>query len=347
MGKDLLFLGAVCCVVVITAWRGWRFPISMSVPTVFAYGGLVLLIALLAVAALFMDGLLMAMVGVRAHLALLAFLPGVYMQKEDIQKIWDVLKYLLIVQMVFAIWSANYYGSQLSRQYFRVTGTFHNPNTLGLFCVTTQLFLLSANVPVFRRWLYWGVAMLLIIFTGSRTAIALALLVIIVYGVTCLQRKKDQCLLFGAALLCLPLLPMMLEWISGRDGVLYHLFDSGHRLGATWHYLMGAEPIQALLGKGLGSGTNTLWHLHRVTGIAAVGGFDNLLGNELLQGGVLLLSVMLAFVFSPWLRLRHRFLSIALPGVFLGASFGAPLWEVWPANILLLTLYGYLCNTHS
>jgi hypothetical protein len=339
LGKDVLFLLAIVCVLIIAIRKGWWLPVSKSLQTWLV---LILLIALLAVITLVRDGVWITLAGIRSHLALLAFLPGLFLRKNDIEKIWHWLKYLMILQIGFSIWAAIDWDGSFSRHIFRLTGTFHNPNTLGLFGVSVLIFLFLADVPVFRRWTYWGAGMAIIVFSGSRTAIASAIFVTVAYGFMHIQSVRNRRFFVGVLLLSVPFFPLFLEWLSGRDDMLFHLFDSNFRLGATWRYFVSVEPMQALLGEGLGRYTNTLYQLQGITGIPSVHGFDNLFGNELAQGGLLLLFSTLAFVFSPWLRLPHKFLSLALPGVVLGASIGVPLWEVWPANILLIALYGYL-----
>lgn len=350
LGKDILFLLALTCLFFLIR-RKCRPLLFRHSPIWFSYVILILIVVTLVIVTMIRDGYWLALIGIRAHLALLAFLLGMYLTKNDIKIIWQWLKYLLILQMGFAVWSAINWTGSFSRHIFRLTGTFHNPNTLGLFCVSGLIFLFFIDDSVLSRWFYWGSTLILIIFTGSRSAIALALFVTIVYGFMHIPRARDRYIVAGIFLLCTPFLLTFLEWISGRPDVLFHLFSSGQRLGATWDYMQNAERIQILLGQGMGKGSNLGYLMQGVMGIPPVPGFDQLLGIEFVQGGLLLLVFTLFFILSPFLQFPYRFLSLVLPGVVLGASIAIPVWEAWPANILLLALYGYLWggaeNTYS
>ncbi len=345
LGKDALLLMAIIYILAIIAQRGWRLPISKSSPVWHSFVFLLGLVGILAMIALVRDGYLVALIGARAHIALLAFFFGLFIRREDIEKIWDWCKYLLISQFIFSILAVMNWEGPYSRQYFRLTGTFHNPNTLSLFCATALIILFQSKIPNKSRWIYWGATILLVVFTGSRTGIALATIVTITYVFTCIQRVKIKYYFAGILLLCLPFFPMFLERTSGRPDMFTHLFDNGYRLGATWNYLQNTAPLQAIFGQGLGRGSTLLWLMQEFVDIPPVHGFDQLLGIELVQGGLLLLTTTLLFIISPLLRISNSFLSLVLPGVVLGASIALPVWEAWPANIILISLYGYASSS--
>jgi len=346
IGKDLLFLGSMLCVMFIVYQEKWQFPALKSSPIFVTFLLLVLIIAILFVTGLILGDFLIAIIGVRAHLAILAFVLGVYLREVDINKTWKFLKYLFILQVGFSIWAAAVYPNPISRQQFRITGTFNNPNTLGLFSVIVIVFLFVARISDFQRWLFWGISILLIIATGSRTSIAMAMLVSIIYLFVSIRQAKYRLLILAIILLCAPFIPLLLEWVSGRPDAITQLFNIDYRLGATWNYLVNAEPLQVLLGEGIGRGSNLLLQLDQTIGVSPVSGYDNLLGSEIVQGGAILLIITLTFFASPLLRFSNNFLSLALPALVLVASIGIPLWEVWPSNILIMALYGHLCSAY-
>ena len=100
IGKDMLFLGAVLCIVVLIVRQGWQFPASIFVPIILPYASLLVLIAFLAAVVFFQDGFWMAIIGARAHFALLAFLVGLHLSHKDMKMIWVGIFFLILYRAI-------------------------------------------------------------------------------------------------------------------------------------------------------------------------------------------------------------------------------------------------------
>lgn len=59
----------------------------------------------------------------------------------------------------------------------------------------------------------------------------------------------------------------------------------------------------------------------------------------------MLIVFTLAFLFSPILRSGQKFLPLVLSSVALLGIIMIPLLEVWPANLLVMMMYGYLARS--
>ena len=289
------------------------------------------------ISSVILDGYWYGIIGVRAHYSLFAFIFGIYFTRKEINYIFVWMFPVIIIQALFVITQLWLTGSP------RAVGTFHNPNTFGIFVIIFQIILFFAELQWAKRLLLWLVTIFLVISTGSRSAIGLSILLLVVFLWVNIETPRARVLVFGIFVALLPIFPKKVELISGRSNVFRNLIGEGARLNLTWEYIKSSPAIQLIFGLGLGKGTTLLPLLGNEVSLSIVPDHDQLIGNELIQGGIVLLIPMLLFFVSPIIRTCHSFLSMALPIVTLGAAISLPLLEAWPANILLFTLYGYFC----
>jgi len=344
ISKDVLFLAALLCVIVVIASRGWILPVSIRSNIVVAFILLLVIVVGLAGISFITNGVWVSLIGLRAHLALLSMILGWHVGTRGLKWIWFWIKPLLFVQLFFAI--VQYFGV-FTTNVSRSVGTFYNPNTLGIFVVVIQFLALIVEKRRWARWLYWGIGMFVVFLSGSRMALALALLILVIYAWAFLRNSSLQGLYAIVGIVGVPFVPVLLSKLTGRGNVFVDLFGEGNRLAATWNYLQSVQFEKVIVGEGLGMGTSLSWTLRGITGVQPIPSFDQLLGSILVQGGFILLLPTLAFIISPLLRYRYRFLTLTLPLLTIAAAIAIPLWETWPANIIILALFGYISKNES
>ncbi len=340
VGKDLLFICSLFFLLLHLAHSGWKISKFNESAVTITYLVLLALIPLLAIASLLHHGFWTVLAGLRLHLTLLAFLLGVYIDGAALRKIWIWLIPLFVVQFIFVL---------AQTEFYRTAGTFRNPNTFGLFLVVFLLPLFVFDFSPWFRFSAWGMAAFMLIRSKSRMAIILGLIVFGVYLWSRVRRRWIRWTVLGLLGLFYPYLVLALETITGREDLIND-FLRVRVLGMSRYFfrfaLESSNPfIRVLFGEGLGRGTKVLRMLAPVVGISPDWGwYDNQIGGLLVSGGLLLVLVTLAFVVSPILTSRRGYFSLALSAFTFAALWAIPLWEAWPANLLMLLLYGYFAN---
>ncbi len=337
IGKDILFVAALTSIFVYSVRSKNLATKNFHKSILWAYSTLIFVIGILIVASVISNNFWFGIIGARAHYSLFAFIFGISITKKKISNILVWLYPVIAIQAIFVILQLWLMDSP------RTVGTFHNPNTLGIFIVTFQIALFVVDMHWGKRLILWAVSIFLVISTGSRSAIGLSILLVLVFLWVNLDNPKTRVLVLGISVAFLPILPKLVELISGRSNAFQNLIGEGARLNLTWEYVNTISANLLLFGIGLGKGTTLLPLVGDAVNAAVVPHHDQLIGNELIQGGLVLLIPILLFFASPIIRTRHSFLSMALPIVTLGAAISLPLLEAWPANILLFALYGFIC----
>ena len=341
LGKDVFFLLALFFSMIVLYRRlkaCWSDDRPLTIDTYFFFF-LILIIAILAFRSLIQYGMWYTAVGLRANLALSAWIFGAIINHDSLLKIWRWITPLSIFQALIAILQATVVSVDPG---IRAVGTFFSPSTLGLFAAVFLLLTLNVNIKIWLRLVYGSIAILIVLLSRSRLAIGLTLILIYFYLWLHILPKRFRWLMIALIPLMVIVGLYLLEVLSGREDLFHNLFAEGVRLNATWKYAKNADFWKLFIGQGLGRGTALSWVTKEASTLRPVEGFDQQIGSSFVQGGLVLLITMMAFFLSPLIRRRHNFLSLALPTVMLGAMTATTVLETWPANILLMMLYGYI-----
>ena len=346
LGKDVFFLLSLFFSLSVLRERlkvCWPGDSRLTLGTLFFFF-LILIILILAFRSLIQYGIWYAAVGMRANLALTAWVVGFILSRESLLKIWRWITPLVLFQALLAIMQATMVSQDPG---IRAVGTFFSPSTLGLFAVVFLLLTLNANVKIWLRLFYGSIAILTVLLSRSRLAIGLTLILIYLYLWLRILPKRLRWLMFALVPLMVIVGPYLLEVLSGREDVFHNLFAEGVRLNSTWKYATNADFKKFFIGQGLGRGTALSWVTKEASTLRPAEGFDQQIGSSFVQGGIVLLIALIIFLMSPLLRRDYNFLSLALPAVTLGSMTATTVLEAWPANILLMMLYGYISKFES
>lgn len=344
LAKDVFLLSAIVCVMVVGLRKRWFVTALNSRSLILiAYINLLVLIGVLFVISVLRNDIWVATIGLRTHISLLVFFFGIFITKDRLHNLWKWLRPILFIQIGFATLQRWMHVQRLwPVEMQRSTGTFFEVNTFGIFLAACLIFIFFLEMNVLARWSYFGVTLILIILTRSRSAIFLALLIILVYAWSNLRHSYQRKVVIAALLFFVPLVPSALWVITKRPNVIQD-FLAIRGVGPL-NYLLSIHPIEAFIGKGLGLGTTLIYRITNSPDIQISDSFDNLVGSVLVQGGLLFLLFTLTFIVSPLRQSQRGFLDIVVPLFSLCASVMIPLWEAWPANLMVLILFGYIAG---
>lgn len=342
LGKDVFFLLAVACVLIIAIRQRWLTSVRRAkTPVWLIYLNLVGLIALMAIISLVRNGIWTAAIGIRAHLPILAFLVGVNIKKKELNQMWLWLRPMFLIEFVFAViqrWVQLMIEITYDGQ--RSSGTFFQINALSLLIVAFLIFLLYVDISRWARLSYVAIVFAMAVLTRSRMAILMCIVVIIIFGYTQLRSERLRKMVILGMILLIPAIPLVLGGLTGRYEIIRHFFEM--RGSGPIDYLFTSSFQEKFLGEGLGRGATLMYTVESASGVAPVSNFDTLIGSSLVQGGIPLVVFTMAFIISPLLRSASKYLPLALSTVALIGSIMIPLLEVWPANLLLMMFYGYV-----
>lgn len=351
--KDLLLIFSYIFLLGAVFWQGIT-PISRRLIT---FKPLLILGALLcfsAIHSIIWNGLYVGLIGLRAFLSLLVFYVGTFMTSSDIKKMAHLIGILIIFQMIVSVGQqvVGYIWLDVTELGYRSTGTFYDPNTLGMFgvaCLT--VFLLYPGLK--WKYLYFISALVVVVLSGSRTAVLVVLVALFIQ--IFLNRNNPLPIRGMAAALVLPiilLLPSFLELVTGRTNVMANIFSEGGRLWSFLNYLESASFTEIIIGKGLGMGTNALSILSGFITIPAWISIRDLITDSIytslfIQGGALLLLSYVSFVITPLFVKGEQHFPLLLPLVMTVAGLGSITIEVYPFNVIMLALYGFYASGNN
>jgi hypothetical protein len=233
---------------------------------------------------------------------------------------------------LYGEWSALYLAA-------RTNGTMVNPNTLGIFAVTSLAFC-YAFAPA-RAWLtVLGVAALVaVFFSGSGTGIVGAVLLFFIVLNDRLGEGRRAVVAISAVLACAAAI-LALPLLSGREWIFSSIFEERGRLGALVSVFTERGLLEALFGGGLGTGSIIALHLQDysnlerldVARLLAARFTDSTISGLIVEIGVLGMAIFYAgFV---WAGLRDR---AARPFYWVVAlcSLTVNVTVLFPLNVLL------------
>jgi hypothetical protein len=218
---------------------------------------------------------------------------------------------------------------------FRAAGTMVTPNSLGVLTVVSLAFyyVYSSAKTYFSIFLLVGGTILLA--SGSGTGI-IALFVLV--GALCLTNTSGlrKMIVAGALLTVSAGLLAKLPALLNRSDIYASVFSSDGRIGKFTEVFSESSPIEILVGRGIGFGTNTATNLH----IGAPSSADSMVTVLLMQlgmVGVILFYTLLIWAYRRDARARPVYLVFAITSLTINIT------EVFPVNFLLgLALAGTL-----
>lgn len=207
----------------------------------------------------------------------------------------------------------------------RPWGTYASSNNLGLALLGIFLILVLSRI---RYWKFFCLIVAVFCYsTGSRsTILAIAL---VVAGVL-LSRVRGRILLvpFGLVILAAAYFAVSSEGVSGRE-----IQDEGRI--SVWAGALAAidGPVELILGKGLGVGTNAVTVLVGKSGLSTPAVVDSTLVSVLLSLGIFGVFIFLGALAYAIRHMTFERRLIVLPAlVLVGLTFNLP--ELSPINIL-------------
>jgi hypothetical protein len=349
----LVKFGVVILIIGVSLWAGWRAghrPVTWTQPLFLGFSALVLLAAL--VSWMRFGGLLL-LPGLGSFAFLAVALSAAWLAStKSLALLSNYLIGLLLLQLVLMppeiAWGLDIFtGKGLSLlPGDRLTGTFLQPTTLGLFAVIALMFCVCFGDPPPRmRAVAVAASGIVVIASASASAIALYCLVA---GYALASPGGYQNRARALVISVTVLLVFALPWLTGRPEVFASLFGRVLRIQLLLSEASG--PATVLFGEGLGVGTNAAVHwLHYAMGQdAAVPslmrrmGSDSTVQSLLSQIGVIGCCGFYALlIHGAWGDARARPV-YAVIGV---ASLVTNVIELFPVNVLLGLLLAHSAAT--
>lgn len=345
LGKDLfLLISILCSLNLVTRANRIVTEIKSRSAIWISYLNLLFIIIFLSITSFFRNDFWITLAGLRTQLPLLAFFVGVNVNNEELLKIWKWLRPIIFFQFAFAIsqrWM--HIQKQVISFHQRSAGTFFEINTFGFFLVLALVIVISVESSRIVKWGYVSFILIMIPLTRSRGIVLLAMLVLAVYAYSQLRSTIWRRLALISLMLLVPFTPLVVQWFTGRPNVLQDFLGVRGMFPVT--FLLLSSPLESFLGNGFGYGTLVSYTLEPFTGIPPESSYDTLVGSLFVQGGVLLFLFTMAFILSPLRRSNYNYLDLVLPVFSIAASMIITFWEVWPANIMLMLIYGYVAGS--
>lgn len=255
--KDVVFLSffLISFLFILRGEAGWKMR----------YGWMFVSMAFLLLYAFFVSyfqaGILLPMAGLRSFLFMGVAIGGAWAVREGpFPFLAKCLVGLVLFQVLLAPFECTY-GMRLfmsGRIWNRIVGTMLQPSSFGIVLVLGMVWCFTYCHT--RKWMWWLVAIvyILVLFSGSATAILLLFFVSAAALCSKMNRQYRKWLLFT----CIAggvVLFFLLPEITGRATI----YDSplGRLLIYKEHIFEGLDWRELLFGRGLGAGTNTAANL--------------------------------------------------------------------------------------
>ncbi len=346
--------GVIILIVAISLWTAWRegrLPAAWTQPLFLVFTALVLCGA---IASWMRYGGLLLLPGLRTFAFLaVAFSVTWLASTRSLALLSNYLIGLVFLQLILMpleiMWGLDIFtGRGLSLlPGDRITGTFLQPTTLGLFCVIALMFYVCfANPPPRMQAATVVASGIVIIASASASALLLYLLVV---GYTFAAAGGFQHRTRVAVIVVIGVLALLaLPWLTGRPEVFTSMF--GRILWIQWYLSEAPGPATVLFGEGLGVGTNAAVHWLRyaidhgteVPLRLLRGGSNSTLQSLISQVGVVGgLGFYGLLAYGAWGDPRARPL-YAVIGI---ASLATNVIEFFPVNVLLGLLLAHSAAT--
>lgn len=269
--------------------------------------------------------------------AYIGFILGFQNEQNSYEKLIGFLKWFVAVQICFAILqiikSPPIFGSTFlgSRPY----GTFSISNIYGFTLASCSLLFSLSNNKKSVKWMY--ISAIAAFLSGSRSAIIGALLIIF-YRQWKRFSNKSRMLILPV----IPIAAVVLYYISRSKLLSGRDIQEEARLDVWGSILSNINSATDLLfGWGLGLGSNTL------TNLIGYGKLDGQFISDstyifiLSSYGIIGLSLYILMLFRTLLvKKYYDSLCFVVFVSFYSSTF--IIWEVFPANVLLMFLWGWI-----
>jgi hypothetical protein len=285
--------------------------------------------------------------GFKALSSLGALLVGCYLTRQNWNEIEDLLGNLLIFNIAIALMQQvyGYFACPISAtgclgitEGYRSTGTFSEPNTLGALAVAGLLISAILRFKTSPSLKITILCVITLIFSGSRTSFIAALfpLLLSYSGEKFNWNKSPFTMIFFVIFL-----------LAGGWYLYIRGFESGLE---RFEILCNAMPIDEWLwGRGFGSGTQSIHSYSHMNPSLPISleNIDSLYASLWIQGGAWLLVTL--GITTAYIFFKHSLLIKTTIAVFLFMGMGLVDIEVWPFNILVFSLMGWLLkeNLHN
>lgn len=287
------------------------------------------------------DSIIVPLLGLRIFeyipVAYLAYLYYIKLESVDVSII-KYIKIFIYLEIVLGIFEIMYALPSVGVTAIGVRpfGTFSSPNVYGLNMAALALLIYIMDFKNNKLLFYLTIVMALL--SGSRLAIILALWLVFADG---FLRIKSNYLKF-ASLVGLPFLAVFMYIVSKSESISGRAIGSEERLGVWSSILLKMDDIDKLLfGWGLGLGSNS---------VTAIYG-PNFFNGQFISDSTyiyILSSFGLIGLFIYFFVLLNSFITIVKPYNYVFIVFiflaGIPFifFEIFPANLILMYLWGYL-----
>lgn len=257
VSKDMIFLAFISVSLLFilrgyVEWRmrhGWLF-VSMAFLFLYAF-----------CTSLFQYGYLLPLAGLRSFLFLGVAIVGSWAVRDEILYFLSkCFMWLILFQLLLAPYEFVHGIRFFTSPYFwnRIVGTMLQPSSFGI--VLTLGLIWCFTFCHTQKWLWWiaVVVFVLILLSGSATALFLLLFASAAFLWTKFNRRHRMWLLYGSIASGVAIF-FFLPLLTGRADVHNSLW--GRLFVYKEHLSIGLEWYELLFGRGLGAGTNTAVNL--------------------------------------------------------------------------------------
>lgn len=303
--------------------------------------------------------LLITLISIRPFLPLLLVILSYYfIEKEDIQSIRKAVIVMVCVEAFLGaiqfVFGRHHYGASPLGFGARVSGTFFICQSMGMFMLLGNIFLLAEDLKTTKQKRMFAVFSFFILLTGSATSMIGLLVAIIVKNYYKTRRFLGRDVIIAAILILLPLFAVMLPALSGRGEDIYS--RSGYTRLKIFTGLFDAPNTfpDILVGHGIGYGSNftilaSLSGQLKSNSVVKAFGTDSFFTSFISQIGIVGLLLFLYVNFSAWKRsFSTKFMlgTIMIP-VLLVTGVSAIFTEYFPINWIYPVILGYVFKQYN
>ena len=259
-------------------------------------------------------------------------------------KLVKAIKIVLLIELFFVLLQTQLMPPVESFTFLgsRPVGSFTNPNTIGVFgCLSILLLILFKEKKEKISVLYFICAILLAFLSGSRVAITLIMLILVINQLTVMKPSLLKLMTAFLGLLMLVIIITNINYISNKPLGLSII--EGDRVSNIINYLTTTDLFHLLFGYGWGAHTSWYYILSSINSPSI--GLDSLYASMLAQIG--LIGSVFFGIFMCWLfnlggkKGRYLLVVFAIIGIQINV------FEYYPANLLIFLALGIFISENK
>jgi hypothetical protein len=261
--------------------------------------------------------------------------------KADLVK---ALKIVLLIELLFALLQTQLMPAVESFTFLgsKPVGSFINPNTIGVFgSLSILLLILFKEKKEKISVLYFTCAILLAFLSGSRVAIMLLMLILVMNQLVGMKLSPVKLMISFLSFLMLVIIIININTITYKPSELSTI--KGVRILNIINYLTTTDLFHLMFGYGWGSHTSWYYTLSSVSSPSIA--LDSLYASMLAQIG-LIGSILLGF-FMYWLFGQGGKKGRYLLAVFAIIGMQINVFEYYPANLLIFLSLGIFISENK